>query len=553
MKRLFILLSILFLFPYSVFAAAPNNIYGIHLAQPYPQDLKAASDLSNSNGGDWGYVTLVIQENDRDRNKWQGIFDNLRELHLIPIIRLATQAEGENWRRPEVADAENWAEFLNSLNWVVKNRYVILFNEPNHGSEWGGEVDVKSYAKVSLEFAKKLKEKNSDFFVMLSGFDASAPSWMPGMEDEEIFLKKTIDQTPDIFNYIDGWASHSYPNPGFVGSPSGFGRGTIRTYQWELDMLRSLGVSKDLPVFVTETGWDREKLGEITTANYFTYAYQNIWSQDSRIWAVTPFVLDYQSAPFLEFSWKKQGDDSYYQQYSQIQSLSKEKGEPQQVEKGAINFNLPHELVAQSSYNFRINLKNQGQAIWDKNDGYELKVTDNGLHTTEFLVEDVKDIKPFEEKTINFSLKTTDQSDMQKIKFILTKNSQVVFESSPWNFQVLPLPSLNFEVDYFPWGKGQGNDFEIQLFDADEKLIFKKKGVVARAGKGTIKDIQNVAINEPYRVVILKPGYLPRQTFLIFTKDNNLVEFRSMLPFDFNHDGKFDWNDILKLLGLLRS
>jgi hypothetical protein len=169
--RLILSLALL-LFPISTWAAQPNNIFGIHLAQPHPQEIRAASDLVNSNGGKWGYVTLVIQENDRNKDKWQNVFDELRELHLIPIIRLATQPEGENWRRPEPTDANDWADFLDSLNWVVKDRYIILFNEPNHGSEWGGEVDEKSYANVAFTFAKALKEKNSDFFIMLAGFDA---------------------------------------------------------------------------------------------------------------------------------------------------------------------------------------------------------------------------------------------------------------------------------------------------------------------------------------------------------------------------------------------
>src|SRR4030067_3611659 len=71
-----------------------NNKFGIHLAQPHLDELEKTKELVNSNGGDWGYVTLVIQENDRDKNKWQEVFDRMRQLHLIPIIRLATVPEG---------------------------------------------------------------------------------------------------------------------------------------------------------------------------------------------------------------------------------------------------------------------------------------------------------------------------------------------------------------------------------------------------------------------------------------------------------------------------
>ncbi len=545
-KILLTILTVLFLFPVPALAASSNNIYGIHLAQPHPEDIRAASDLVNSNGGKWGYVTLVIQENDRSREKWQGVFDQLRELELIPIVRLATRAEGENWRRPEVEDAQGWADFLNSLNWVTKKRYVILFNEPNHNGEWGGEVDEKSFARVTVEFARKLKEKNQDFFIMLAGFDASAPSWPPGMEDEEIFLRRAIEEKADLFENIDGLSSHSYPNPAFAGSPYAVGRGTIRTYQWELNLLRSLGVDKDLPVFITETGW---KLGsDATVAQNFQIAY-DLWSQDNRIWAVTPFILNYQSPPFLEFSWRKPGDNGYWQQYYSVQSTPKTTGQPEIIEKGQIDYKLPHELVAQSKYDFRVSLKNVGQAIWDENYGYELQITNDGVKSTETLVGDIKDIKPFQEESVHFSLKTGLKEGEQLVKFSLVKNGTNILESKSWRFNILPLPSLDFEVGFFPFLKGKGDDFEIQIFDSEERLVFKKKGIEVDNSRGKVKSIQNIAIDELYRVVVLKPGYLPRQSFYVFKQKDNSVEFKKMLPLDFNRDGKFDWNDILKLFG----
>ncbi|PJA55830.1 hypothetical protein CO165_01415, partial [Candidatus Roizmanbacteria bacterium CG_4_9_14_3_um_filter_33_18] len=364
--RLILFLALFFL-PLSLFAATPNNKFGISLAQPHLEDFPKVRELVNSNSGDWGYITLIVQENDRDKNKWQDIFNRLRQDHLIPIIRLATQPEGENWRRPEVKDIQSWVDFLDSLNWVVKNRYVVLFNEPNHGSEWGGEVDIKSYAEVSLEFAKKLKEKNKDFFVMLAGFDASAPSWMPGLEDEEVFLQGlTLVEGRTLWSYLDGLSSHSYPNPGFSGSPYAMGRGTVRTYEWELELLRQLGVTEELPVFITETGWKRGS--ETAVADNFQITFDQIWGPDSRVVAVTPFVFDYQGEPFLEFSWKtpsakaSEGQGNFYQQYYTVQAMSKIKGEPEIIEKGWINFKLPSDLVVQSTYHFKVKLNNLGQA-----------------------------------------------------------------------------------------------------------------------------------------------------------------------------------------------
>ncbi len=566
MKYILLVLFSLFSFPLSIFAATPNNKFGMSLAQPNIDQLAQVKELVNFNGGDWGYVTLIIEEKDRNKGKWQDTFDHLRKLHLIPIIRIATSAEGENWRRPETSDAQGWADFLDSLNWVTKKRYITLFNEPNHSSEWGGEVDVKSFSKVSLEFAKKLKEKNEDFFVMLAGMDASAPSWMPGLEDEEIFLGKMLIETPNIFDYIDGWSSHSYPNPGFSGSPYAGGKGSIRTYEWELGLLNSLGINKELPVFITETGWvgqdqisniKNQRLTREVVAEYFRTAYENIWLPDDRVKAVTPFVFDYQGEPFLEFSWKSPSAEAsegqeFYQQYYTVQSLSKIKGEPEQIEKGWINLKLPTDLVVQSTYHFKVKLENLGQAIWDKDFGYQLKsVIGNQLNqfnrSEQFIFDDLKNIIPFEEKDVYFTLKTKEDLGHKKIKFILQKKDKTILMSDDWNINILPLPSLNFETRFFPFGTGRGDNYEIQIFDVDDQLVFKKKNLNVGKGLGQLTDIQNIALDELYRVVLLKPYHLPRQEYIVFKKDGNIIKFKPLLPFDLNNDGTFNFKDIISV------
>ena len=541
-----ILLYIIFILPFSVSAATPpNNKFGMFLAQPNIDQLSEVKELINSNGGDWGYVTLIIEEKDRNKEKWQGIFDQLRTLHLVPIIRLATSAEGENWRRPETKEAQSWADFLDSLNWVTKNRYITLFNEPNHGSEWGGEVDAKSYAEISFEFAKKLKEKNKDFFIMLAGMDASAPSWMPGMEDEEKFLREivqglTLPEGQTLQN-IDGLASHSYPNPAFAGSPYATGRGTIRTYEWELALLKELGVTKELPVFITETGWKRG--GENIVADYFQSAFDQIWNPDSRVVAVTPFVFDYQGEPFLDFSWKKYNSQDYYQQYYSVQSMSKIKGEPEQIEKGWISFKFPTDLVVQSTYHFKVKLNNLGQAVWDKDSNYQLSMINDQSKIPDYLFDDLKDINPFEEKDVYFTLKTNEDLGNKKIKFVLQKNDKNILLSDDWNINILPLPSLKFET----WGRG--DNYEIQIFDVDDQLVFKKKSLSVVNNLGELKDIQNIALDELYRVVLLKPYHLPRQEFIVFKREGNIIKFKQLLPFDFNNDGTFNFKDLLRLLG----
>ena len=292
--------------------AQENNKVGISLLQPSSEDISEAASLINSQNGDWGYVTLVIQENDRDVRKWQDIFEHLRESHLIPIIRLATSPQGEVWRRPEEKDAKEWADFLNKLNWVVKKRYVVLFNEPNHASEWGGEVDAKNYASVAFAFAKMLKESNLDYVLMLAGLDAAAPSYPSQYEDSGVFITEMLSTNVNqLMMYIDAWASHSYPNPAFSGSVWDTGKKSIRGYEYEIDLLHQLGITKDLPIFITETGWKEGVLSEFTIAQNYRIAYNEIWGQNSRVYAVTPFVFKYLSEPFKSLQKKKESQSNY--------------------------------------------------------------------------------------------------------------------------------------------------------------------------------------------------------------------------------------------------
>lgn len=558
MKKIGLLLFLFFVFSQNAFAfdfSRPNNKFGIHLAQPHLEDLKKAGEMLNTKGGSWGYVTLVIQDDDRNKEKWQEIFDLMREYHLIPIIRIATHPEGADWKRPAKEDAQHWADFLDSLNWVVKHRYVILFNEPNHGTEWGGGVDAYDYAETAKVFAEKLKAKNPDFFLMFGAVDASAPTSMPNYLGEEYFLENFFQKIPvaDFEKLFDGLASHSYPNPAFSGSPWDTGRGTIRTYDWELNLLRNFGVQKNLPVFITETGWSAGGTTREAIASSFQTAYQNVWLPDDRVVAVTPFVFDYQGEPFLNFSWKLPSaeatkEQTFYQQYYTVQSLSKTKGDPEQVDKGEIHADLPDQLVAESNYHIRIKLKNSGQAIWDKENGYSLSMSAVTNKSVEFFSSDLKNIKPFEETDADFYVKTNTVTGVNSANIALVKNNTTALTLPKWRFKIMPLPRLEFQISLYPKLSANGDNFEVQIFDNTEELVFKKKGVVLRRGRGVIDAVQNIVLGKKYRIVILKPYYLPRQNFITLQRGENKLVFKRMYPFDLNINGHFDWGDIGTLM-----
>ena len=420
--------------------SVPNNKFGIHIIQATPGESSPAASLVNSSGGDWGYITVLIEGKDKNKDKWQEFFNDLRRRHLIPIVRIATEPEGNTWKRPDPDDVNSWADFLDSLNWPVKNRYVIIFNEPNHATEWGNKVDAKSYAEILDKFITTLKNKNSDFFVLNAGLDASAPSRAPQLEDELEFIKQMDQAVPGIFNKLDGWVSHSYPNPGFVGSPDGIGRGTARTWYWEIQQLRNLGVSKNLPVFITETGWkhaeginyDASLPSADTIAGFYKQAFEGSWDS-SRIAAVTPFLLSYQEFPFDHFSFKKITSPDYYSIFQSITDLPKITGHPIQDNLAKlIKGEVYSSIVSGENYNISLTFQNSGQSIWDESvklvaleGGKELGI--NGVS----IPKNTK-IEPGQEYTFNLSLKAPESGKFKVKLNLLTLDKQ--FDSNPLQF-----------------------------------------------------------------------------------------------------------------------
>ena len=532
------------------------NKFGIHLAQPQDEDIDRADDLVNGVEGQWGYITLVIHEDDKNIDKWQPIFDKLRERGLVPIIRLATSPEGENWKRPEEGDADDWIDFLNSLHWVVKNRYIILFNEPNHASEWGGEVDPKSFARVNEAFARKLKEADADFFVMMGGMDASAPQNRPRYMDEKVFLEEVVSEIgADDFNELfDGLSSHSYPNPNFAGRPSSSGRGSVKTYEWELSLLSSLGI-KALPVFITETGWNGDVLSRTQIAENFRYVFQNIWIPDERVIAVTPFVLNYQGEPFLKFSWVKEGNGGVYPEYEMVRDMEKPDGNPEIHQDGSFDMtDFPREIVERSTYHLRVDVTNNGQAIWSRENGYGFML--ENVEPSQYLISSFGEIKPFETRTIDIYFSTLNELGAFNSRLVLYRNEDMVISSSHWDYEVVSLPSLLYKISLFPKRTTTDSDFELQIYNQHEELVFRKGGIQVVDGQGSIEKVDNIALGQKYRVVLLKKHYLPRQTYADFQKGENEVVFEPMIPLDFDGDGAFGWGDMgavlknLRLLGM---
>lgn len=327
---LFIVILLFFLLKTNSYAiydphSVANNEFGIHIL--FPEELNDASELVNSNGGDWGYITIPIQSRDKDLVKWQNFMDDCKRKHLIPILRLATQGDYFNtssWDIPDYGDVMDFANFLNSLNWPTKNRYVIIYNEVNRNDEWGGAASPAQYADI-LDYATKVfKDRSPDFFIISAGMDNAAAN-SDSAYNEYTFFREMENSDPGIFSKIDGMASHSYPNPGFSMPASYLTSQSIYSFNYEKNLLDYFA-GKTLPVFITETGWDSSKISDSTQSQYYQYAFSNVWNEPDIV-AVTPFIFSASQGPFTNFSFINAGQKT--QKYEAYKSIPKVKGEPQ--------------------------------------------------------------------------------------------------------------------------------------------------------------------------------------------------------------------------------
>ena len=295
--------------------SVPNNRYGVHILDPL--EIESAAKLVNSSGGDWGYVTVPIRADDRDRTKWTAFFQAAARLHVIPIVRLATYFDSQSWATPTIYDLIDFANFLGDMPWPAQNRYVILFNEPNHAKEWGSRVDPIQYATLLVDAREIFKSRSADFFLISGGLDMSAPTNHTSLDALE-FYRQISRLRPEWNDAIDGLAVHAYPNPGFSASVYSLSRYGITSYRQEIVLLSRLGYPPK-PIFITETG-------TISSQPFYPVAFPNVWNEPNII-AVTPFLLFAATGEFAPFSLLSP-DNIPNSHYRDIFSLSKTAGSP---------------------------------------------------------------------------------------------------------------------------------------------------------------------------------------------------------------------------------
>jgi hypothetical protein len=278
--------------------AATGEVMGIHILQP--EEITKVRRIYEDDV--WRYVTIPLTIDDtRNWQRWQNFFNEAYQQKLIPIIRLATRydQEKDHWTIPNRKEIVGLVSFLSSLNWYQQDKLVIIFNEVNHAKEWGGKVDPFAYTHILKFTSNWLHSENLNFKILPAAMDLAAANTFSTMEAFR-YLESMYQIDSEIFNYLDYWNSHSYPNPGFSASPRNSGQNSLRGFTYELNYLKEK-TNRDFQVFISETGWTSQYLLNFYLSDYYLYALENVWN-DERILAVTPFVMKGAPGPFADFS-----------------------------------------------------------------------------------------------------------------------------------------------------------------------------------------------------------------------------------------------------------
>ena len=175
--------------------------------------------------GPGGYAVQLVRSNDLRPASWQHMVDLMDREGVIPIIRLATfkSSDGQWWTAPAPdpdglgykSEADRYRRFFDAIDWHSDTVLVTVANEVNRPDEWGGAPNPAAYARFLRDVTEALRRVTSVKVLVLNGaLDAYAPSASFGNTfamDSELFMEGMAGEVPDIFERLDGWASHAYP------------------------------------------------------------------------------------------------------------------------------------------------------------------------------------------------------------------------------------------------------------------------------------------------------------------------------------------------------
>ena len=521
---------------------SPSNIVGAHLISPSDEDLKEACRMV----APWGWVVLVAREDEYSVEKLQSLHNIARDEKCLIFHRLATHFDSQNnaWARPSQETTNKIVNLCKNIVPSSKYFYLTLGNEVNRADEFGGAVDPKVYAQWAQKAKEALSQECSNVVITFSALDKAAPDSGTSFMSASRFYREMIDTVPSIFDGIQAIATHDYP-PNMNGSCLTSGQRSIVGYQWEKNLLKSLGVEQadSLKIFITESGWRIGSGGvsESEAAQDTSCAYTTV-GNDPSVMMRSHFAYKFCGEPFAAFSTIDCATNTQNAVGQTIQDFPKKSSQPEHEYKATTMAELVKNIVEDQKRTFNIRIVNKSTDNFRRGE-YQLALLGSGF---DYSFSDFAMVRPNETLETKFNFNPGKTSGCPTMSVGLLRNKNVVLELFNWQVCVHKPPRFTLTNIKSPLGVVDNVSAEAQFFDENEHLVTRHKETI-RYGDLVINGVENVNFDNVYRGVLLIPGSLPQQWYVQFKPGENIQEARTVWPIDRNEDGKFSLNDILNI------
>src|SRR3990172_8242040 len=180
--------------------------------------------------------------------------------------------------------------------------------------------------------------------------------------------------------------------------------------------------------------------------------------------------------------------------------------------------------------------------MWKRED-FSLKV-ESFQKTANIFVGHIPETKPFRIGEVETRIRTRKEAGDLTLTTELLYKGKPFGETREHKIAVLPPPGLILKAGLWIKPKTSAGDFTLLIYD-EGKVIKKIQTISIKNGVGTVPELHDVIPEKVYRFVLIKPYYLPRQMYAYLSQETTTVEFKRLLPLDFNSDGTLTLRDIV--------
>jgi len=283
--------------------------YSDYVGPSYQEQIPMAHNLT----GAYGFLLMWVQDiPTANLSEWQ---ENLKMAYnhaMRVVLRIDTDYKYVNGAIPSY-----YKDFISQLPPPppeVEPLFIVIGNEPNEcdPSSWCNETNPnvtvtaqQSAIQAAVFLATLLPTlKDIDFIwaspspLGITGPPYCKCQWGLPIPPQTVvgtqYLSYMLEAAPNLYEYADFLSSHPYPcsdlmdGQGCLGieKPENESLPGLAYYRQELKMI---GIN--LPVLITETGWDLFDTEQNNKATWTVQAFQNIYWPDPVVLGVMPFLL----------------------------------------------------------------------------------------------------------------------------------------------------------------------------------------------------------------------------------------------------------------------